>query len=113
VIPSGTTARLMTVWGMGSSDVWAAGESGTILHFTGSGWTPSPSGITDTISHIAGTSSTDLWAVRGPAGLLHYEGSGWTPVDIGMSGPIAGDATSGMWVFGNISFSGPHVMVRR
>jgi hypothetical protein len=41
-VPSGTTAALYTVWGLGVNDVWAGGEGGELLHYTPGGTTTDP-----------------------------------------------------------------------
>jgi peptidyl-Lys metalloendopeptidase len=41
---SGATADLVGVWGGGGSDVFAAGDSGTILHYVGTSWSAMSSG---------------------------------------------------------------------
>jgi hypothetical protein len=41
---SGTVTALAAVWGTSSSDVFAVGWDGTILHYDGSGWTEMMSG---------------------------------------------------------------------
>ena len=36
--PAPTTRDLRTLWGRGPTEVYAAGDSGTVLRFTGAGW---------------------------------------------------------------------------
>ena len=76
---SGTTAKLRGVWGTSSTDIFAVGANGTILHYNGSSWTPQTSGTTQELLSVWGVSPTSVYAVGGSA-ILHYDGSAWTPV---------------------------------
>ncbi|MFZ4659937.1 MAG: DUF2887 domain-containing protein [Caldilineaceae bacterium] len=87
VMPSNTTARLLTIWGSDKNNLFAGGANGTILSYNGSAW--STMNITPTIHIIDlwGVSPTNLYAVgfrRTPPpfftseGLvLHYNGQSW------------------------------------
>ena len=52
-----------SVWGSGASDVWAVGDSGTILHWDGSAWTSASSGTTFALFGVWGSGANDVWAV--------------------------------------------------
>ena len=71
---------LYGIWGTSSSDVYAVGEGGTILHFDGVSWAPMVSGTTNTLRGVWGTSWDDIWAVGDLGTLLHYGGTSWLPV---------------------------------
>ena len=70
---SKTLETFRGLWGMSSTDVYAVGDYGTILHYDGSAWQPMPSGTDLRLFGIWGSSKKSIYAV-GDAGLvLHYE----------------------------------------
>ncbi len=85
--PGGTE----TFWwahGTASTDVWAVGESGRIVHWNGSQFTEHASGTTATLYGVWAGGPADVWAVGGTPGggtgkpndvLLHFDGTGWSP----------------------------------
>ena len=80
---SGTTDALVGLWGSSSSDVFAVGDNGTILHYDGSVWTPMVSGTDKWLEAVWGSSSSDVFALGGFTGtgvVTHYNGSTWTYV---------------------------------
>ncbi len=72
-----TTANLLGVWGSSPSDVFAVGESGTILHYDGGQWIKQTSGTTAGLRDVWGTGPTNVY-VAGDSGILHYDGNGWS-----------------------------------
>jgi hypothetical protein len=62
-VESGTSARLVAVWGSGPKDVWAVGDKGTIVHWNGAVWSPVVSGTTDALLGIWGSRPDDIWVV--------------------------------------------------
>jgi hypothetical protein len=86
---SGTTATLYGVWAGASNDVWAVGgtpEGGTmkpndvVLHFDGTGWTPSPLPqiFGRTYFKVWGTGSDNLYVVGEAGTVWHRIGTQWT-----------------------------------
>ena len=68
---SGTTERLRSIWGSSSSDVFAVGGSGTILHYDGTAWSEMSSGTTEHLYNVWGSSSSDVFAVGYDGTILH------------------------------------------
>ena len=66
------------VWGSSSSDVFAVGYSGTILHYDGSAWSAMTSGTSYALYAVWGSSSSDVFAVGSGGTILHYNGSVWS-----------------------------------
>ena len=62
VAASPTTNSLRAVWGSGPADGWAAGDSGTILHWNGTAWATVTSGTTAALYAISGSGSAS-WVV--------------------------------------------------
>src|SRR5262249_2305294 len=100
------TQDLLSVWGSSSTDIYAVGISGTILHSTGNGiWTPQASGLTDTLSSVWGSYSGDVYAIGLNTGaVLHSGGGAWTPKS-SLSGGGAGLWGSGS---GNVYAASDH-----
>ncbi|MDF2695642.1 MAG: hypothetical protein K0S65_4025 [Labilithrix sp.] len=55
-------ARLNDVKGTSSSDVWAVGSLGTVLHYDGHAWTPSDLGTKHTLTSLAIRPDGEVWA---------------------------------------------------
>jgi hypothetical protein len=66
------------VWGSSSSDVFAVGYSGTILHYNGSAWSTMTSRTSYPLDGVWGSSSSDVFAVGEAGTILHYNGSVWS-----------------------------------
>ena len=80
---SDTEMWLKDVWGSSATDVFAVGESGTILQYDGSNWSKVTSGTTKYLYGIWGSSATDVFAVGESGTILHYNGTSWSSVDSG------------------------------
>lgn len=93
---SGSTAALQAIWGSSSTNVFAAGSGGVILHTSnGTTWTTQISGTISSIDWLWGSGSTDVYAMGDVGTLLHTIDSGttWTKLT-----PIAGSlAVVNMW----------------
>ena len=78
--PSGVTAQLDGVWGSATSDVFAVGRGGTILHYNGTAWSSMSGAVVgDTLRGVWGSSASDVFAVGRSGRVLHFAGSGsWT-----------------------------------
>jgi hypothetical protein len=66
------------VWSSAPTDVWVAGEAGTLLHWNGSAWSLVPSGTESGLRALAGTSAKDVWAAGLDGTLLHFDGASWS-----------------------------------
>ena len=77
---SATSFDLNDVWGVGSKNTWAVGESGTILHYEGAGWLPDLSPSLKNLNAVHGSSAEDIWAVGLGGIILHNDSTGWSDV---------------------------------
>ncbi len=73
-----TLESYRSIWGRDSWDVYAAGESGRVIHFDGIGWTQIETGIDATIVAIRGTSDGIVFAATIDGSILKYDGAAWT-----------------------------------
>jgi hypothetical protein len=77
---SGATSDVDAVWGSAPDDVWFAG-GGTVLHWTGAGFTSF--GFGGTMLAVSGTGPRDVWVTGENTNLHHFNGSTWTTVNPG------------------------------
>lgn len=68
-LPQGNSLR--GVWGSSGTNVLAVGESGTILRYNGSAWSPMTSGTTNPLYGFWGSSENNVFAVGGGGTILH------------------------------------------
>lgn len=88
VMPKVTTTDLKAVWGASATDVWAVGNSGTVLHFDGSKWNAVFIGLSDQLRGIHGCGKNDVWVVgqkgagafteSGEPVVAHFDGQTWS-----------------------------------
>jgi|GEM_PF-3980547 len=65
---------LWEIWGSSASDVFAIGDSGTLLHYDGQSWNSVDIGTTNGLGGIWGSSASDIFAVGLSGTVLHYDG---------------------------------------
>ena len=80
------------VWGTSSSNVYAVGDGGTILHYNGVKWSPMASPTTQTLNGLFGLSADSIFAVGNGGTILRYNGSSWSTMSSGTS-----EALRGVW----------------
>jgi hypothetical protein len=78
-IPDGTR-RLNAIWGSSASEIYAVGDSGTILRFDGSAWRAIAPVTSQELVSIWGAGPDDIYVTGGFSTLLHFDGSTWTRV---------------------------------
>jgi alpha-tubulin suppressor-like RCC1 family protein len=105
-MPSGTSNKLLGVWGSGSNDVFAVGNGGTIQHFNGTEWEGMTSGTEATLYDVWGSSPTNIYAV-GAFTILHYNGIVWDEWSETLL-PVIGDPTSSYPLLLSVWGSGPN-----
>ena len=70
---SSDTSNLLTgFWGSSSSNVFAVGEGGTILHYDGRAWSAMSSRTRGYIGGVWGSFSSDVFAVLLDGRILRY-----------------------------------------
>ncbi|HSD89517.1 MAG TPA: hypothetical protein VLB44_18430 [Kofleriaceae bacterium] len=102
--PPPTTADLWAAYAFSPTDLWVAGTTGTIQHFTGS-WATTTSSATTTLFMFWGSAS-DLWLIGRSCAAQRWMGASWTPTSVpGCSGnqdlmSINGTDAANIWVSG-------------
>ena len=72
--------RLHAVWAVSASDVFAVGDSGTILRRVNGSWSPMTSGTTSDLRGVWAASSSDVWAVGLGGTVLRFNGTAWSTI---------------------------------
>jgi hypothetical protein len=78
------------VWGSSGTDVFVAGNFGTILHWNGTSWSEMSTGTLEHLKGVWGTSSTDVFAVGENGTIIHYDGNHWASMTTGTSSHLQG-----------------------
>ncbi len=101
--PSPTSKELLGLWGTSSTDVWAVGWTGTIIHWDGSMWSIVQSSTPQALESIWGSADNDVWAVGWTGAIVHWDGIEWSPVDshteMSLRG-VWGSAANDVWAVG-------------
>ncbi|KPA15074.1 hypothetical protein MHK_004719, partial [Candidatus Magnetomorum sp. HK-1] len=71
--------QLNDVWGSSSSDIYAVGTYGTLIHYDGTEWNSIFVDNSPNLYDVWGTGSNDVF-VAGNGIVLHYDGTGWTNI---------------------------------
>jgi hypothetical protein len=87
---SGSTSDLYSIWGPDSSNVFAVGQAGTILHYNGSAWRSMNSRTTGDLFCVWGADGSNVFAVGKAGTILFYDGSGWSPMTSGTPNDLYG-----------------------
>jgi hypothetical protein len=97
---------LVSVWGTGPDDVWAAGGGaggGLVLHNDGQRWTPVDTGALSKLWWIYGFAPEDVYAVGEHGLILHYDGSSWQQAESGTDATLYGvwgASRDDVWIVG-------------
>jgi len=82
-LPQGNS--IWAIMGSDASDIWAVGESGTILHRDGASWGSTPSGTTSWLTGLWVSSPSEAFASGENATLLRWDGHVWSPLSCQLS----------------------------
>ena len=88
LLPQGNS--LSGIWGTSSTDVFAVGDSGTILHYDGAAWSPMNSGTARGLDSVWGSSPSDVFAVGWSGTILHCDGAAWSLMSSGIAERLYG-----------------------
>jgi hypothetical protein len=82
---------LFSIWGTSTTNAWAVGAHGKILHFDGTQWTSVTSPTSHRMVRLWGSGASDVWAV-GDSVVAHYDGTAWTNF---IAGDLANNGNTG------------------
>jgi hypothetical protein len=95
--------KLRGVFAVNPGDVFAVGDSGTILRRTSGAWRPMVSGTSATLRAVWAASSSDVWVGGSQGTVLHFNGTSWSPV-FGAGSPdidaVWGSGPDDVWFVG-------------
>ena len=95
---------LWSILVIASNDIWAGGDTGTIIHYDGTRWRRTPHAGTRTIYGFWASAPSNVWAVGGIGTLLHWNGDAWQ--DYSFSTPVVsfnavwGSVPNDVWAAG-------------
>jgi hypothetical protein len=94
---------LHAVAAVSASDVFAVGNSGTILRRVNGSWIPQASGTTSDLRGVWAASSSDVWAAGVGGTVLHFNGTDWSTVAGVASNvdAIWGSSATDVWFVGS------------
>jgi hypothetical protein len=95
---------LYAISGSSASDVWAVGDSGSIVHWDGTSWTQVATGEHGALHGVFAAGAHDAWAV-GDDAILHWDGAAWsTPPGVPGAGfvwrAVSGTGSGDVWIVG-------------
>jgi photosystem II stability/assembly factor-like uncharacterized protein len=79
-IESPVTYTLTSVYVLSSTNAWAVGDVGTIIHWDGTSWTTVTSPTTNPLLSIWMVGASDGWAVGAAGTIIRWDGTSWTTV---------------------------------
>ncbi|HET9620734.1 MAG TPA: hypothetical protein VFP84_05190 [Kofleriaceae bacterium] len=101
--PTTGSPLLHAVSAVSASDVFAVGDSGTIIRRSPTAWTTMTSGTTNNLRGVWAISSSDVWAVGSSGTILHFNGTAWSAVSGGGTTNLEAVWASGssdVWICG-------------
>jgi hypothetical protein len=72
-----TQSRLRAVWGSAANDVFAVGDTGTVLRYDGIAWRAFPRPTARDLRALWGRGPTEVYAVGDSGTVLRYNGVTW------------------------------------
>lgn len=96
---------------LSNGEAWAAGSSGTLLHYDRFTWSPVPSGTTCDLTSLWAADPQEVWAVSDCGEVLRFDGAEVRPVDSGVQtwlvstygfreSAASGSGPSDLWIVG-------------
>ncbi len=106
VLSQSHPSSLYGLHGSSKADIWAVGDSSSILHWDGTAWTQSPvdKSISALLRSVWAISSSSAWAVGNGGVILTWDGFRWTQVNHGLTSKdlngVWGSSASDIWTVG-------------
>ena len=94
---------LSGAWVAPDKTVYAVGNSGTIIAWTGTTWTIMDAGTYNNLGAVWGSSTNDIWAVGDSGIIIHYKNGTWSVVNSGVTQnlySLAGTGPNDIWSVG-------------
>lgn len=101
---SGVTVDLHGVAGSTLTDVWAVGDDGVALHYTGGTWDVVDAGTTKPLWAVFAPGSSAVFAVGNNGTAVRWDGAAWSALPTGVDNnlyAIHGVSATNVWAVGN------------
>lgn len=101
---SGVSNALAGVWVLNATNVWAVGDTGTILKWNGAAWSAQTSGATAALNAVWGVDASNVWAVGDGGTILKWNGTAWAAQTSGTTSSLRaiwGSAATSVWAVGD------------
>jgi hypothetical protein len=102
-VQSPVTTPINGISGSSATNVWAVGDSGTVMHNDGTGWSAGRSGMQAGWNGVWGTSDLNIWAVGGGGTIARWNGGAFSMVPSGVTTAlhgVGGSSSSNAWAVG-------------
>ena len=83
-----TEVSLLALWAASPTSVFAGGQDGVVMRWTGGAWSLMPTPTRETIVGLWGSSESNVFAVGSGGVILHYDGSTWSAMESGTSNTL-------------------------
>jgi hypothetical protein len=102
VVPQPPHGTIRGLWGFSSTDIYAVGDNGLIIHYNGVKWTLMTSPTSNTLRHVWGAATNDVYAIGVDNTVIHYDGASWRLASHPAMEPygIWGAAANDIWIVG-------------
>lgn len=81
---------LQGVWGSSDSNIYAVGDNGLILHYSGTYWAIIDSRVSRQLNGIWGSTEADIYVVGADGLILHFDGTSWSEMESGTTETLTG-----------------------
>jgi hypothetical protein len=78
---TGDVQSIRDIWGISASDIFTAGDNGSVLFFNGYEWKRIQTPVSDHLNAIWGTAENNIYAVGANGIMIHYNGIAWTVIN--------------------------------
>lgn len=104
----GCSSTLFGVWGSSSTNLYAVGALGAVLHWTGGAWDPEDDpdlGGSDFYA-VWGTAADNVWVVGDFGRIVHFDGADWTEATTDLENAVPlnsvwGSGPNDVWAVGD------------
>jgi hypothetical protein len=81
-MPVPAKSALRAIHGTSTSDVWAVGADGVVLHFDGTDWKSMNLGMPTNLTGVWASSPTDVWLVGEGGAVFRYDGRSFNKLSV-------------------------------
>jgi photosystem II stability/assembly factor-like uncharacterized protein len=81
---------IRSVLALNESNVWAAGNGGSMIFYDGTSWAEQESGTAETLEGMTALDENHVWAVGHQGTILFSDGTSWTPQESGIADMLFG-----------------------